>query len=1722
MGEEKKLEEKLKEVGSKLEALPSTKDGVIKLLKGLLHGKLFCKKGVKQAGACLSEMDQSPPASVSESMQPFLDAIVKPELLKHQDRDVKLLVATCICEITRITAPEAPYSDDVLKDIFYLIVGTFGGLSDTGGPSFGRRVVILETLAKYRSCVVMLDLECNDLVNKMFSTFFTVASDDHQESVLSSMQTIMVLLIEESEDVREDLLLVILSVLGRNRSDISLAGRKLALNVIEHCAGKLEAGIKQFLISSMSGDSRLTNGKIDYHEVIYDIYCCAPQILSGVVPYLTGELLTDQLDTRLKAVGLVGDLFALPGSAITEGFQPIFSEFLKRLTDRVVSVRMCVLERVKSCLLSNPFRAEAAQMISALCDRLLDYDENVRKQVVNVICDVACHALNSIPVETIKQVAERLRDKSQLVKRYTMERLADIFRVYCLKSSDGSVNPGEFDWIPGRILRCLSDTIEFVLCGSLFPTEFGVKDRIKHWVSVFSVLDKVEVKALEKILEQKQRGFPLGLQVTARDAEDGDAPEIQKKVLFCFRIMSRSFAEPAKAEENYQILDQLKDANIWKILTNLLDPNTSFRQACTGRDDLLKILGEKHRLYDFLSSLYMKCSYLLFNKEHVKEILLDVKTHNSAGNMQLTKSCMDILVILARFSPLLLGGSGEELMNFLKDDNEIIKEGALHVLAKAGGTIREQLGESSSSIDLILERLCLEGSRSQAKYAVHALAAITKDDGLKSLSVLYKRLVDMLDEKRHLPAVLQSLGCIAQTAMPVFETRENEIEEFIKSKILECSSKSEDNAKACWDDRSELCLLKVVGVFLIFAIPLKIKNNGLNISILLDNMIYGIKTLVKSYLPVKDVQLRRGIDNLLEILRNILLSGEISKDIESSSVDKAHLRLASAKAVLRLSKHWDQKIPVDLFHLTLRTPEIAFPQARKIFLTKVHQYIKDRVLDAKYACAFFFNTTGSKSLDFEEQEKQNLADIIQMHQQTKTRQISVQTDANPLAVYPEYILPYLVNFLAHQSCPNVNECKDVQAFEPIYRQLYLILSMLVRKDEGVKLEAGANKQKEKDKEKEKEKEKEKDTDTDKEKEKEKEKESDNEKDKETNSLIVSIFQSINCSEDVVDREKSKNSHAISELGLSIIKRLAQKEDHLQSLRSPVSLPPMLYKTYEYKAGEDALANEGKVWLADESVLSHFDSLKFETDGTASSDIARDEGQNDSEREANEVTLGKMIKQLKSKGNKGGQTKKNKSSSAKVKDAENDVDILKMVRDINLDNLGPSNKFESSNGHQDLSEKTKSESEHQKVKKGNISDVSPVPVPKRRRSLSAHSASRLPRSPLKTPSRASEDDSSPDLKGKKSKAESTGSELVVQKKKKVTSKLKGKSSKLGDNGRENEVGESDEDNPVKPGVLMETDSINTTNSPQSLTSSMKKRKRRSVAGLAKCTTKKSGIDIEDIIGYRIKVWWPMDKKFYGGTVKSYDPLKRKHVILYDDGDIEVLRLDKERWELVDNGPKRTKKRTPTKNLKRVLKEPKDKVDSDVSSPEHTMASEGDKLKLGEDDSEGDHAERVSQGMTDVEESDKEVVSNSEGKHLEDTEERSNHSEESDGEEKSNFEAEVSEDMESIPQDDKKGDAGEESHSEEKEVDESSEALGVDADEDKSDSEGNKDADVRKPSRKPKKRHSKSSDPVNAEDAEISDDEPLVLASNPLFSLCIMMLCYIKILSSLLFNAEQVEA
>ena len=113
----------------------------------------------------------------------------------------------------------------------------------------------------------------------------------------------------------------------------------------------------------------------------------------------------------------------------------------------------------------------------------------------------------------------------------------------------------------------------------------------------------------------------------------------------------------------------------------------------------------------------------------------------------------------------------------------------------------------------------------------------------------------------------------------------------------------------------------------------------------------------------------------------------------------------------------------------------------------------------------------------------------------------------------------------------------------------------------------------------------------------------------------------------------------------------------------------------------------------------------------SSKINEGEMVKDSEMDGNDMPLGKMLKSLKAKGSKAKKVVKNGSTPA-VQEIEHNVDILGMLKEINLDNEGVSNKFDSSNGHGRIS------SEGKLKRKDVPNDLTNVSVPKRRRSSSA--------------------------------------------------------------------------------------------------------------------------------------------------------------------------------------------------------------------------------------------------------------------------------------------------------------------------------------------------------------------------------------------------------------------
>lgn len=66
----------------------------------------------------------------------------------------------------------------------------------------------------------------------------------------------------------------------------------LAVSVLQNCAEKLGPLVQSFLISSIEDkDSEGSELKAFYHDIIFEIFKCAPQMLLAVIPNLTQELL---------------------------------------------------------------------------------------------------------------------------------------------------------------------------------------------------------------------------------------------------------------------------------------------------------------------------------------------------------------------------------------------------------------------------------------------------------------------------------------------------------------------------------------------------------------------------------------------------------------------------------------------------------------------------------------------------------------------------------------------------------------------------------------------------------------------------------------------------------------------------------------------------------------------------------------------------------------------------------------------------------------------------------------------------------------------------------------------------------------------------------------------------------------------------------------------------------------------------------------------------------------------------------------------------------------------------------------------------------------------------------------------------------------------------------------------------------------------------------------
>ncbi|KAL5071081.1 hypothetical protein RYX36_021968 [Vicia faba] len=142
------------------------------------NGKSIAVSFYEKLELILSILDHDPPMQIQGSLVLPMKTLISDQLLRHADEDVKISVTACLTQITRITAPDAPYDDELMKEFLKLAVSAFEKLSHVSGRSYEKAISILENFSKIKMFLIMLDLECDDLVMEMFQQFLRIISTD--------------------------------------------------------------------------------------------------------------------------------------------------------------------------------------------------------------------------------------------------------------------------------------------------------------------------------------------------------------------------------------------------------------------------------------------------------------------------------------------------------------------------------------------------------------------------------------------------------------------------------------------------------------------------------------------------------------------------------------------------------------------------------------------------------------------------------------------------------------------------------------------------------------------------------------------------------------------------------------------------------------------------------------------------------------------------------------------------------------------------------------------------------------------------------------------------------------------------------------------------------------------------------------------------------------------------------------------------------------------------------------------------------------------------------------------------------------------------------------------------------------------------------------------------------------------------------------------------------
>ncbi|KAI0805260.1 armadillo-type protein [Xylaria sp. FL0064] len=363
---EQPAEEEDQEMDEELVALQFNEPLSWRAGKPIATGELL--RRLEKLSKELSDMDQE--TVDKDSLHGVAKDLASHHLLAHKEAGVKAYVASCLVDVLKLCAPEAPFTPKQLKEIFTLFVRVI--LPALWNPSHAyntQHKYVLASLADVKSILLINDVNnSEELLLELFSTFFDGISGSFKSSsgeqvakdVEFHMTELMVTLVDESASLPPPVLDVIMAQFLRaaprgghrektdsNGTQTTLLPKEepeayvMAKTVCNSCPDRMARYVGQYfsdVIMDVSGKGGHGSGHKDddqsdeegapsgpseadfkelrkAHQLLRELWRAAPNVLLNVIPQVDAELSADNVSLRLLATETLGDMIAGIGAA---------------------------------------------------------------------------------------------------------------------------------------------------------------------------------------------------------------------------------------------------------------------------------------------------------------------------------------------------------------------------------------------------------------------------------------------------------------------------------------------------------------------------------------------------------------------------------------------------------------------------------------------------------------------------------------------------------------------------------------------------------------------------------------------------------------------------------------------------------------------------------------------------------------------------------------------------------------------------------------------------------------------------------------------------------------------------------------------------------------------------------------------------------------------------------------------------------------------------------------------------------------------------------------------------------------------------------------------------------------------------------------------------------------------------------------------------------------